>query len=141
MGLTGKVCAHNPVVAETDEGTHRQAQEAAIQARAPHTHVNLHMTDWVGAQWEDPVPEAMINCIPNWKVQDLQHLLGDYVNIKEGMAVLQEQKRLMLYQGALYHCQTLAGELEEVLQFVVPMANQVATMNGCHQDAGHWGQQ
>ena len=38
----------------------------------------------------------------------------------------------MFYQGALYHSHTLAGELEEVLQFVVPMAHQVAVMNGCH---------
>ena len=30
---------------------------------------------------------------------------------------------LVLYQGALYHHHTLAGELEEVLQFVVPTAH------------------
>ena len=38
----------------------------------------------------------------------------------------------MLHQGALYHCHTPAGELEKVLQFVVPKAHQVAAMNGCH---------
>ena len=47
----------------------------------------------------------------------------------------------MFYQGALYHCHTLVGELEEVLQFIVPTANQVAAMNGCHRGAGHQGQQ
>ena len=47
----------------------------------------------------------------------------------------------MLYQGALYHHHTPAHKLEEVLWFVVPMAHQVAAMNGCHQDAGHQGQQ
>ena len=47
----------------------------------------------------------------------------------------------MVYQEALYHCNTLAGELEEVLQLVVRMANWVAGMNGCHQDGGHHGQQ
>ena len=44
----------------------------------------------------------------------------------------------MLYQGALCHHHTPAGELEEVLWFV---AHQVAAMNRCHQDAGHQGQQ
>ena len=47
----------------------------------------------------------------------------------------------MLNLGALYHCHTQASEVEEVLQFAVPMAHQVSTMNGCHWDAGHQGQQ
>ena len=47
----------------------------------------------------------------------------------------------MLYQGALCHCHTLAGELGKIIQFVVPMAQQVAAMNRCHRDAGHQGQQ
>ena len=46
----------------------------------------------------------------------------------------------MLHQGALYHCHTPAGELEEALQFVVPMAHRVAAMNGCHRDVGNQGQ-
>ena len=52
-----------------------------------------------------------------------------------------ERKKLTLYQGALYHCHTLADKLEEVLQFVVPTAHWVAAMNGCHWDAGRQGQQ
>ena len=48
---------------------------------------------------------------------------------------------MTLYQGAIYHHHTPAGELEEVLWFVVPMGHQVSAMNGCHQDAGHQGQQ
>ena len=51
-----------------------------------------------------------------------------------------QQKRQMLYQGALYHCHMPTGELEEVLQCVVPMAHWVAAMNEWHQDAGHQGQ-
>ena len=102
--------------------------------------MNLHVTDWVAAQWEDPVFKAVINWISNWKAQNLKHLLGDNANTEEGVAVLWEQKKLMLYQGALYHFHTPAGKLEEVLWFVVPMAHQVAAMNGCHQNAGHQGQ-
>ena len=141
IGSTGRVDAHDPVVAEADSEIHRKVQEAAIQATATHTHVNLHMPDWVAAQWEDPVLRAMINWISNGKVQNLKHLLGDDMNTDEGVAVLQEQKQLMLYQGALCHCHTPAGKLEEILWFVVPTTHSVAAMNGCHWDAGHHGQQ
>ena len=47
----------------------------------------------------------------------------------------------MICQGALLHCHTPAGKLEEVMQFIVPMAHRVAAMNGCHQDTGNQGQQ
>ena len=50
VGLTGSAGAHDPVVVETDEEIHKQVQEAAIQARATLTHVNLHMTDWVATE-------------------------------------------------------------------------------------------
>ena len=98
--------------------------------------MNLHVTDWVATQWEDLVLKAVINWIPNQKKNQ-----GDDTNTEEGMAVLQGQKKLMLYQGALYHSHILAGELEEVLWLVVPTAHWVPAMNGCHQDAGHQGQQ
>ena len=138
--LDGIIVAHNPVVVETDEEIHKQVQEPTIQARAAHIHVNLHMTDWVAVRQENPVHKAALNWIPNWKVQNLKHLLGDDVNTEEGVAILWELKKLMLYQGALYQCHTLAGKLEEVLQFTVLMAHQVAVMNRCHWNAGHQGQ-
>ena len=50
-------------------------------------------------------------------------------------------EKLMLYQGAFYHCHTLPGKLKEVLWFIVPTAHWVAAMSGCHLDAGHQGQQ
>ena len=138
---TGRVDAYDPVVAETDIEIHKQVWEAAILARASHTHVNLHVTDWVATQWEDPVLKATVNWIPNQKAQDLKHLLGDDMNTEEGMAILQEQKKLMLYQGTLYHPITPASKLEEVMWLVVPMAHWVAAMNRCHWYAGHQGQQ
>ena len=88
MELTGRTDAHDPVVVETDEEIHKQVQEAAVQARAPHMCVNLNMTDWVAAQWEDPVLRAVINWISNQKIQNLKHFLGDDVNTKEGVAIL-----------------------------------------------------
>ena len=77
LGLTGRADAHDPVVAENDEEIHKQVQEAVIQARAAaHMYVNLHLTDWVATQWEDPVLKAAINWISNQKVQNLKHLWG-----------------------------------------------------------------
>ena len=90
VGLTGRADVYNPVVAETDEEMHKCVWEASIQVRATHMHVNLYVTDWVAAHWEDSVPKTMINWILNQKVQDLKHLLGDSTNTEMGMAILLE---------------------------------------------------
>ena len=103
--------------------------------------VNLHVTDWVAAQQEDPILKIVMEWISTNKLQDLKHILGDDTATEEGMAILREWKKFMLHQGALYYHHSLARELEEVMQFVVPMAHRVAAMNGCHRDAGHQGQQ
>ena len=123
MGMMQRADAQDPAVAEADKEIHKQVQETAILARATQAHVNLHVTDRVTAQQEDPILKTMIGWISNWKVQDLKHLLGDEPNTEERKAILQEQKKLTLYQGALYHCHTPTAKLEEVLWFVVPMAH------------------
>ena len=46
----------------------------------------------------------------------MQALRREWPSFKSG-------KKLMLYQGALYHGYTPASELEEVMQFVVPPAH------------------
>ena len=45
----------------------------------------------------------------------------------------------MIYQKALYLHSTPKGENEDLLLFVVSKAHRVATLNGCHGDAGHQG--
>ena len=45
----------------------------------------------------------------------------------------------MIHQGTLYLCSMPKGETEDLLLFMVPKAYCVATVNGCHQDAGHQG--
>ena len=59
---------------------------------------------------------------------------------KEGISILRERKKFTFHQGYLYHHHTLAAELEEILQFLVPMVHRVAAMNRCHRDARHQGQ-
>ena len=73
MGTTEITEVHNPAVAEADEEIHKQVWETAVQARATHTCVNLHVTDWATTQQEDPILKTMIEWISNWKVQDLKH--------------------------------------------------------------------
>ena len=93
----------------------------------------------MAAQQEDPILKILMEWISTHKVQNLKHLLGDHTTTEEGMVILREQKKFTLHQGALYHCHTPARQLEEVMQFVVPMAHRVAAMNGCHRDTGHQG--
>ena len=50
IGTVRRSDAHDPMVAEADERIHKQVEETAVQARATHTHVNLHVMDWVAAE-------------------------------------------------------------------------------------------
>ena len=127
--------------AKADKDIHKPVLETVVLARAAQTCIDLHVADWVTAQQEDPILKTVIKWIFNQKVQDLKYLLGDDTKTEEGKTILQEWKKLTLYQGALYHHHTPSCKLEEVLQIVVPSALQVAAMNGCHQGARHLGQQ
>ena len=141
IGTTGRADAHDLMVAEAKEGLHQQVKETAVQAQTAHACVNVHVMDWIAVQREDPILKIVMEWVSSDKVQDLKYLLGDHSMMEEGIAILRERKKFMLHQGALYHGHTLARELEEVLQFVVPVAHRVAAMIGCHRDTGHQGLQ
>ena len=86
--MTERADTQDPVVAKADEAIHRPVQENVILARATQAHTNLHVTDWVTAQQEDPILTTVIEWIPNWKVQDLKHQLGGDTNTEEGKTIL-----------------------------------------------------
>ena len=88
VGTIGGVDAHDLAVAEADEKIHKQVEETAAQVRAAQTHVNLHVTDWVAAQQEDPILQIVMEWIFAHKVKDLKHLSGDHATTEEGMAFL-----------------------------------------------------
>ena len=113
------------------------AERADVQGCAAHMHVKLHVTDWVAAQQEDPILKFVMEWISSDTMQDFRYLLGHHIMMEKGMSILRERKKFTLQQGTLYHQHTLAGELEEALQFVIPMAHRLAAMNGCHRDMGH----
>ena len=60
MGMMERADAHDPAVAEADEEIHKQVWETAVLTRAIHACVKLHVTDWVTAQQEEPIPKTMI---------------------------------------------------------------------------------
>ena len=123
MGMTKRADAQDPMVAQADEEIHKPVQETAVLTRAAQTCIDTHVTDWATAQEEDPILKMVMDLISDWKVQDLKHMLGDDAKTEEGKTILQEQKNLTLYQGAFYHHHTLNGELEDVLQFIIPKAH------------------
>ena len=75
-------------MAKADEEIHKPVQETVVLARAAQTYIDLYVTDWVMAQQEDPKLKTVIEWISNWKVQDLNHLLGDDAKTEEGKTFL-----------------------------------------------------
>ena len=140
VGTSGRTDAHDLMVAEANERICKQVEEAVFQARAAHTHLNLHAMHWVAVQQEDTILKIMREWISFHKVKGLKHLLEDHAVMEEGMVILWERKKFTLHQGALYYHHTLAGELQEALWFAVPSAHRVVTMHSCHRDTGHQGQ-
>ena len=78
--------AHDPAVAQVDEKIHKPSQETVILAQA--ACIDLHVTDRVTTQQEDPALKAAIKWISGQKVQDLKHLLGDDANTEEDKTIL-----------------------------------------------------
>ena len=68
IGTIGRTDAHDLAVAEANERIHKQVEETAVQVRAAHTCVNLHVMDWVAAQEEDPILKIVMKWISTHKV-------------------------------------------------------------------------
>ena len=99
----------------------------------------MHVTDWAKAQKEDPELDTVLQWLGSRKKADLRTLLGECIKSKEGWMVWRNCQNFISFQGTLYLRSTPKGEDEDLLLFVVPKAHQTATLNGCHQNAGHQG--
>ena len=88
VGMMKRADAQNPVVARVDEEIHKPVQETVILTRAAQACANLHVSDWVTTQLEDPILKTAIVWIPNQEVQDLKQLLGDYPNTEDEKTIL-----------------------------------------------------
>ena len=67
MGTTERADAHDPVVAKADDKIHKPVQQTVILAGA--ACVDLHVTDWVTTQQEDPILKTVIEWISGQKVR------------------------------------------------------------------------
>ena len=56
---------------------------------------------------------------------------------EDGQMVWRNCQNFTSLQGTLYLCSNSKGEDKDLLLFVVPRAHWIATLNGCHWDAGH----
>ena len=99
----------------------------------------MHVTDWAAAQKEDLVLNAMLNWLGAQKKTDLRTLLGEHASSEEGQMVWRNHQNFTTLQNALYLQSMPKGENEGLLLFVVPKVHWIATLNGCHWDAGHQG--
>ena len=95
--------------------------------------------DRAAAQKEDPELDAVLQWLGSAKKADLRTLLRECIMSEEGQMVWRNCQNFTSLQGTLYLHSTPKGEDEDLLLFIVPKAHQTATLNGCHQDAGHQG--
>ena len=125
---------HDPT---TDEGDCSLEQEVHVTTGC--ALVQMHVTDWAEALKEDPTLSVVLNRLKAQKKTDLKTLLAEHASSKEGRVILHNQQKFMVHQGVLFLCSTSKGETKDLLLIMVPKAHQIATLNGCYWDAGHWG--
>ena len=99
----------------------------------------MHVTNWAAAQKEDPELDAVLQWLEAKKKTDLRTLLGEHASSEEGQIIWRNCQTFTVLQDALYLCSMPKGGNEDLLLFMVPKVHQTATLNGCHQDAGHQG--
>ena len=128
MGASQRAERENPANIKND-----QWLEQEVQVTAGWVLVAMHVTNWAVAQKEDPELDAVLQWLGSGKKADLRTLLGECMMSEEGWMVWRNCQNFTSLQG------TPKGEDEDLLLFVVPRAHQTATLNGCHQDAGHQG--
>ena len=120
-----------------------QAQEelaANFGAFVGQVTTQMHVTDWAQEQHEDPTLLATIEWIQDRKrgktLRERLEKTTDKDTIAQNMRV---HNNLVIKNGKLYRQHTFKHHCEEVHQFVVPTAHQVAALNACHRDSGYQG--
>ena len=134
LGTAHRAKAHNPAMLVSEQGV-----EQEIHVAAGCLLVEMHVTNWTEAQREDPMFSTVLGWLEAQKKTDLKVLLAEHTSSEEGNLILHNQQNFTIHQVALYLHSMPKGKTEDLLLFVVPKAHCVATLNGCHQDAGHQG--
>ena len=134
IGASQRAEGENPTVIKGD-----QQREKEVRVTTGQVLIEMHVTDWATAQKEDPKLDAVLQWLESKKKTDLRTLLGGHASSEEGQMVWRNHQNFTTLQGTLYLCSTPKGENEDLLLFMVLKTHQTATLNGCHQDAGHQG--
>ena len=95
----------------------------------------MHVTNWAAAQKEDPELDAVLQWLES--KTNLRTLLREHTSGEEGWIIWRNCQNFTVLPGTLYLHSTPKGENEDLLLFMVPKMHWTATLNGCHQDAGH----
>ena len=134
IGAFQRAEGEDPTVIKGDQEMEKEVWVAAGQVL-----VEMHVTDWATAQKEDPKLDAVLQWLESKKKTNLRTLLREYALSKEGQMVWRNCQNFTTLWGTLYLHNTPNGENEDLLLFMVPKMQWTATLNGCHQDAGHQG--
>ena len=134
IGACQRVEGENPTVIKGDQQREKEVGVATGQVL-----VKMHVTNWVAAQKEDPKLYTVLQQLESKKKTDLRTLLREHASSKEGQMVWRNHQNFTTLQGTLYLQSTPKGENEDLLLLMVLKTHWTATLNGCHQDAGHQG--
>ena len=134
LGASQRAEGEDPAMIEGD-----QEKEKEVGATAGQVLVEMHVTNWATAQKEDPELDAVLQWLEAKKKTDLRTLLGEHTSSEEGQMIWRNHQNFTVLQDTLYLHSTPKGENEDLLLFMVPKMHWTATLNGCHQDAGHQG--
>ena len=102
---------------------------------------NIANQDWVRAQSKDPVIPHVIKWI-QWPRKDhrkLEEYLAGVASDYEKCFYTARQKEFTLQDSLLYLQVTPTNSQDTAPVFVIPTADQQATIDGCHCSAGHQG--
>ena len=97
VGAAHWVEVHDPTISE---GDHDLEQE--VHVATGHVIVQIHVTDWAEAQWEDPMLSAVLDWLEAQKKTELRTLLGEHASSEEGQLILWNWQNFMIHQKALY---------------------------------------
>ena len=134
IGAPQRAEGEDPAVIEGD-----QQKEKEICVAAGQVLVEMHVTNWVTAQKEDPELAVVLQWLESKKKTGLRTLLREHVLSEEGWMIWRNCQNFTTVRGTLYLCSTPKGESEDLLLFMVPKMHWTATLNGRHRDAGHQG--
>ena len=131
-----------------DSAAHHEADSIEVSVKSVRLNTQMHVTDWVEVQCEDPEIEATMDscCLDKKKSEPrteqlakLKSRLGTKKNTPEGRSILWNDDKLTLSGGLFYYRYKPKYQIKEVKCFIVPRVHRSTAIDGCHHDAGHQG--